>query len=141
MAPHTAPLLSPSPGHEPLRAGQTRPRMLAYAFVLAPAAGPQADWDTLSAAAEQCGWVIGPRFHDVAVPAPDAVQGGSHASSGTWTAPWKRPGWAEVRRLLEQREADGVLVLDRRHISSSDTEVDAAINGLRVHFVVQHAPT
>ncbi|WP_330457463.1 hypothetical protein OIB37_11445 [Streptomyces sp. NBC_00820] len=134
------------------RLGTDRPlRVLAYSLVLSRRAAPDDDWDTLQAEAEQCGYAIGVRLHDVAVPTEQYVyQATSTASRGVYTPPWQRPGWMEVRRLIRGGFADGVIVLNRHAISSDDNEYHAVIRDLGercaafIHLVVpevQAGPT
>jgi hypothetical protein len=126
--------------------GERRLRVLAYSLVAGRGASPVEDWNTLQTEAEQCGYAIGPRLHDVAVPVAATCLPGSGAGRGVYTPPWKRPGWGEVVRLIRGGFADGVIVLDRHNISSHDDEYHAVINELGeryqafVHLVIPEEP-
>ncbi|WP_327170676.1 hypothetical protein OG912_32605 [Streptomyces sp. NBC_00464] len=112
------------------RSGDRRLRVLAYSLVLSRSARPDEDWNTLQTEAEQRGYAMGARFHDVAVPVTTTCLPGSGAGCGVYTPPWKRPGWGEVERLIRGGFADGVIVLDRHNISSDDDEYRAVIKEL-----------
>lgn len=75
------------------RAGGLQLRLLGYSLVLGRGASPDEDWSTLQVEAEQHGYVVGPRFHDVAVPAAATYLPESRAGRGVYTPPWERPGW------------------------------------------------
>ncbi|WP_069625382.1 hypothetical protein [Streptomyces niveus] len=75
-------------------------RLLAYSLVLGRRASPREDWNTLHAEAEQQGYVIAARFHDVAVPVTTTYFPSPRASRTLYTPPWQRPGWGEVERLI-----------------------------------------
>ncbi|MFB8140189.1 hypothetical protein [Streptomyces parvus] len=108
-------------------------RVLAYSLVPSPRARPDEDWGTLQAEAEQRGYAIAARLHDVAVPVTTTYFPASCASGGVYTPPWDRPGWREAERQLREGLADGVIVLDRYHISSDDDEYHAVIKHLGEH--------
>lgn len=112
------------------RSGDRRLRVLAYSLVTSRSATPDEDWNTLQAEAEQHGYGVGARFHDVAVPVATTYLPGSGAGRGVYTSPWTRPGWGEVERLIRGGFADGVIVLDRHNISSDDDEYRAVIKEL-----------
>ncbi|MFE7575619.1 hypothetical protein ACFU5Z_12860 [Streptomyces sp. NPDC057521] len=112
------------------QSGERRLRVLAYSLVTSRSATPDEDWNTLQAEAEQRGYTMGARFHDVAVPVTTTYLPGSGAGRGVYTSPWKRPGWGEVERLIRGGFADGVIVLDRHNISSDDDEYRAVIKEL-----------
>ncbi|MFC5914401.1 hypothetical protein [Streptomyces pulveraceus] len=128
------------------RAGGRELRLLGYSLVLGRGASPEEDWSTLQAEADQRGYVMGPRLHDVAVPAATTYVPGSRVGRGVYTPPWTRPGWGEVERLIRGGVADGVIVLDRHQISSDDGEYHAVIKELGeryqacVHLVVPEEP-
>ncbi|WP_434593736.1 hypothetical protein [Streptomyces sp. A5-4] len=111
-------------------AGDRQLRLLAYSLVLSAGASPDEDWNTLQVEAEQHGYAIGARLHDVAVPAAMGYFSGARDSRGVYTPPWKRPGWGEVERLISGGFATGVIVLDRHNISSDDDEYHAVIRHL-----------
>ncbi|AIJ12720.1 hypothetical protein ACQ9AR_06680 [Streptomyces lividans] len=108
-------------------------RVLAYSLVPSPRARPDEDWGTLQAEADQLGYAIAARLHDVAVPVTTTYFPASSASQGVYTPPWDRPGWREAERQLRAGLADGVLVLDRHNISSDDDEYHAVIKHLGEH--------
>ncbi|MBK3560408.1 hypothetical protein JHN55_28550 [Streptomyces sp. MBT56] len=108
-------------------------RVLAYSLVPSPRVRPDEDWGTLQAEADQLGYAIAARLHDVAVPLTTTYFPASRASQGVYTPPWDRPGWREAERQLREGLADGVLVLDRHHISSDDDEYHAVIKHLGEH--------
>ncbi|MGW6285773.1 hypothetical protein [Streptomyces sp. NPDC055107] len=108
-------------------------RVLAYSLVPSPRARPDEDWGTLQAEADQLGYAIAARLHDVAVPVTTTYFPASSASQGVYTPPWDRPGWREAERLLREGLADGVIVLDRHNISSDDDEYHAVIRHLGEH--------
>ncbi|GGS40375.1 hypothetical protein IX27_19800 [Streptomyces sp. JS01] len=108
-------------------------RVLGYSLVPSPRARPDEDWGTLQAEAEQCGYAIAARLHDVAVPVTTTYFPASSASQGVYTPPWDRPGWREAERQLREGLADGVIVLDRHNISSDDDEYHAVIKHLGEH--------
>ncbi|WP_110085023.1 hypothetical protein [Streptomyces sp. NRRL WC-3549] len=126
--------------------GDRRLRVLAYSLVTSRSATPDEDWNTLQAEAEQHGYAMGARFHDVAVPVTTTYRPGSGAGRGIYTPPWKRPGWGEVERLIRGGFADGVIVLDRHNISSDDDEYRAVIKELGeryqafIHLVIPEEP-
>lgn len=132
------------------RSNDRQLRVLAYSLVPSPGASPDEDWNTLQAEAEQHGYAMGARLHDVAVPVPTKYFPGSRTGQGIYTPPWQRPGWREVERLVRGEFADGVIVLDRHNISSDDDEYHAVIKHLGerseafVHLVIPEesaAPT
>ncbi|UFQ18688.1 MULTISPECIES: hypothetical protein [Streptomyces] len=108
-------------------------RVLAYSLVPSPRARPDEDWGTLQAEADQLGYAITARLHDVAVPVTTTYLPASSASQGVYTPPWDRPGWREAERQLREGLADGVLVLDRHNISSDDDEYHAVLKHLGEH--------
>ncbi|MDF6045877.1 hypothetical protein LRD69_27835 [Streptomyces sp. JH14] len=108
-------------------------RVLAYSLVLSPRARPDEDWGTLQAEAEQYGYAIGARLHDVAVPVTTTYFSASRVSRGVYTPPWQRPGWREAERQLRDGLAEGVIVLDRHNISSDDDEYHSVIMRLGEH--------
>ncbi|MGW0683360.1 hypothetical protein ACWD2L_08370 [Streptomyces sp. NPDC002754] len=108
-------------------------RVLAYSLVPSPRVRPDEDWGTLQAEADQLGYAIAARLHDVAVPVTTTYFPASSASQGVYTPPWDRPGWREAERQLREGLADGVLVLDRHNISSDDDEYHAVIKHLGEH--------
>ncbi|MEU1499573.1 hypothetical protein [Streptomyces sp. NPDC005732] len=108
-------------------------RVLAYSLVPSPRARPDEDWGTLQAEADQLGYAVAARLHDVAVPVTTTYFPASGASRGVYSPPWDRPGWREVERQLREGLADGVLVLDRHNISSDDDEYHAVIKHLGEH--------
>ncbi|MEU9200445.1 hypothetical protein ACLQ2N_02020 [Streptomyces sp. DT224] len=108
-------------------------RVLAYSLVPSPRARPDEDWGTLQAEADQLGYAIAARLHDAAVPVTTTYFPASSASQGVYTPPWDRPGWLEAERQLREGLADGVIVLDRHHISSDDDEYHAVIKHLGEH--------
>ncbi|MET8496003.1 hypothetical protein [Streptomyces microflavus] len=108
-------------------------RLLAYSLVPSPRARPDEDWGTLQAEADQLGYAIAARLHDVAVPVTTTYFPASSASQGVYTPPWDRPGWREAERQLREGLADGVIVLDRHNISSDDDEYHAVIKHLGEH--------
>ncbi|WSK59878.1 hypothetical protein OG458_08175 [Streptomyces sp. NBC_01281] len=108
-------------------------RVLAYSLVPSPRARPDEDWGTLQAEADQLGYAVAARLHDVAVPVTTTSFPASSASQGVYTPPWDRPGWREAERQLRVGLADGVLVLDRHNISSDDDEYHAVIKHLGEH--------
>ncbi|MFE0824232.1 hypothetical protein [Streptomyces sp. NPDC058847] len=108
-------------------------RVLAYSLVPSPRARPDEDWGTLQAEADQLGYAIAARLHDVAVPVTTTYFPASSASQGVYTPPWDRPGWREAERQLRAGLADGVLVLDRHNISSDDDQYHAVIEHLGEH--------
>ncbi|MGW5094480.1 hypothetical protein ACWEQ1_25780 [Streptomyces nodosus] len=108
-------------------------RVLAYSLVPSPRARPDEDWGTLQAEADQLGYAIAARLHDVAVPVTTTYFPASSASQGVYTPPWDRPGWREAERQLRAGLADGVLVLDRHNISSDDDEYHVVIKHLGEH--------
>ncbi|MFI1721898.1 hypothetical protein [Streptomyces sp. NPDC020489] len=122
-------------------------RVLAYSLVPSPGASPDEDWNTLHAEAEQHGYAIGARLHDVAVPVPTTYFPGSRTGRSVYTPPWQRPGWREVERQIRGGFAEGVIVLDRHNISSDDDEYHAVIKHLGerykafVHLVIPEEPT
>ncbi|MGA5579166.1 hypothetical protein ACPCK9_30740 [Streptomyces koyangensis] len=128
------------------RSGDRRLRVLAYSLVTSRSATPDEDWNTLQAEAEQRGYAMGARFHDVAVPVTTTYLPGSAVGRGVYTPPWKRPGWGEVERLIRGGFADGVIVLDRHNISSNDDEYRAVIKELGeryqafIHLVIPEKP-
>ena len=97
--------------------------------------------------AEQHGYAIGARLHDVAVPVPTTYFPGSRTGRSVYTPPWQRPGWREVERQIRGGFAEGVIVLDRHNISSDDDEYHAVIKHLGerykafVHLVIPEEPT
>ncbi|CAM5628951.1 hypothetical protein STENM327S_02371 [Streptomyces tendae] len=115
------------------RQGDQPLRVLAYSLVPSPRARPDEDWGTLQAEADQLGYAIAARLHDVAVPVTATYFLASSASQGVYTPPWDRPGWREVERQLREGLADGVMVLDRHNISSDDDEYHAVIKHLGEH--------
>ncbi|WP_299534084.1 hypothetical protein [uncultured Streptomyces sp.] len=121
-------------------------RVLAYSLVPSPRARPDEDWGTLQAEADQLGYAIAARLHDVAVPVTTTYFPASSASQGVYTPPWDRPGWREAERQLRAGLADGVLVLDRHNISSDDDEYHAVIKHLGeycrafLHLVISEEP-
>ncbi|MEU9272702.1 hypothetical protein AB0E04_46050 [Streptomyces sp. NPDC048251] len=121
-------------------------RVLAYSLVLSPRARPDEDWGTLQAEADQLGYAIAARLHDVAVPVTTTYFPASSASQGVYTPPWDRPGWREAERQLREGLADGVIVLDRHNISSDDDEYHAVIKHLGeycrafLHLVISEEP-
>ncbi|MEV0494048.1 hypothetical protein [Streptomyces atratus] len=127
--------------------GDRQLRVLAYSLVLGRGASPDEDWNTLQTEAEQRGYAIGARLHDVAVPVTTTYFPGSGAGRGVYMPPWKRPGWGEVERLIRGGFADGVIVLDRHNISSDDDEYHAVIKELGeryqafVHLVIPEEPS
>uniref|UniRef100_A0AAU2VM92 Uncharacterized protein n=1 Tax=Streptomyces sp. NBC_00008 TaxID=2903610 RepID=A0AAU2VM92_9ACTN len=127
-------------------AGDRQLRLLAYSLVLGAGASPDEDWNTLHAEAEQHGYAIGARLHDVAVPVTTGYFPGTRDSRGVYTPPWKRPGWGEVERLIRAGFATGVIVLDRHNISSDDDEYYAVIRHLGeryhafIHLVIPEEP-
>ncbi|MFE7353848.1 hypothetical protein ACFU8Q_11755 [Streptomyces sp. NPDC057543] len=129
------------------RSGDRCLRVLAYSLVPSRSASPDEDWNTLQTEAEQHGYAMGARFHDVAVPVTTTYLPGSGAGRGVYTPPWKRPGWGEVERLIRGGFADGVIVLDRHNISSDDDEYRAVIKGLGeryqafIHLVIPEEPS
>ncbi len=108
-------------------------RVLAYSLIPSPRARPDEDWGTLQTEADQLGYAIAARLHDVAVPVTTTYLPASSASQGVYTPPWDRPGWREAERQLRAGLADGVLVLDRHTISSDDDEYRAVIKHLGEH--------
>ncbi|MFB7460966.1 hypothetical protein [Streptomyces sp. NPDC056188] len=130
-----------------LRKGDQPLRLLAYSLVPSPGARPDEDWGTLQAEAEQHGYAIGARLHDVAVPVPTTYIPASRASRNVYTPPWQRPGWREAERQLRNGLAEGVIVLDRHNISSDDDEYHAVITHLGeqcrafVHLVISEEPS
>lgn len=90
-------------------------RVLAYSLVPSPRARPDEDWGTLQAEADQLGYAMAARLHDVAVPVTTTCFPASSASQGVYTQPWDRPGWREAERQLREGLADGVIVLDRHN--------------------------
>ncbi|WP_405668178.1 hypothetical protein [Streptomyces sp. NBC_00055] len=108
-------------------------RVLAYSLVPSPRTRPDEDWGTLQAEADQLGYAIAARLHDVAVPVTTTYFPASSASQGVYTPPWDRPGWREAERQLREGLADGVMVLDRHNISSDDDEYHAVIKHLGEH--------
>ncbi|MEU0447575.1 hypothetical protein [Streptomyces tendae] len=122
-------------------------RLLAYSLVPSPGARPDEDWGTLQAEAEQHGYAIGARLHDVAVPVPTTYFPASRASRSVYTPPWQRPGWREAERQLRDGLAEGVIALDRHNISSDDDEYQAVIRHLGeqcrafVHLVISEEPS
>ncbi|MEU3240597.1 hypothetical protein ACFYNH_26655 [Streptomyces anthocyanicus] len=108
-------------------------RVLVYSLVPSPRARPDEDWGTLQAEADQLGYAIAARLHDVAVPVSTTYLPASSASQGVYTPPWDRPGWREAERQLREGLADGVIVLDRHHISSNDDEYHVVIKHLGEH--------
>ncbi|MEW1996919.1 hypothetical protein [Streptomyces coelicoflavus] len=122
-------------------------RLLAYSLVPSPGAHPDEDWGTLQAEAEQHGYAIGARLHDVAVPVPATYFPGSRTGRSVYTPPWQRPGWREVERQIRDGFAEGVIVLDRHNISSDDDEYHAVIKHLGeryqalVHLVISEEPS
>lgn len=108
-------------------------RVLAYSLVPSLRARPDEDWGTLQAEADQLGYAIAARLHDVAVPVATTYFPASSASPGVYTPPWDRPGWREAERQLREGLADGVIVLDRHNISSDDDEYHAVIKHLGEH--------
>lgn len=122
-------------------------RVLAYSLVPSPRARPDEDWGTLQAEAEQHGYAIGARLHDVAVPVTTTYFPASRASRNVYTPPWQRPGWREVERQLRDGLAEGVIVLDRHNISSDDDEYHTVIKHLGeqcrafVHLVIPEEPS
>lgn len=62
-------------------------RVLAYSLVPSPGAIPDEDWNTLHAEAEQHGYAIGARLHDVAVPVPTTYFPGSRTGRSAYTPP------------------------------------------------------
>lgn len=129
------------------RSDDRRLRVLAYSLVMSRSASPDEDWNTLQTEAEQHGYAMGARLHDVAVPVTTTYLPGSGAGSGVYTPPWKRPGWGEVERLIRGGFADGVIVLDRHNISSDDDEYRAVIKELGdryqafIHLVIPEEPS
>lgn len=121
-------------------------RVLAYSLIPSPRARPDEDWGTLQAEADQLGYAIAARLHDVAVPVTTTYLPASSASQGVYTPPWDRPGWREAARQLRAGLADGVLVLDRHTISSDDDEYRAVIKHLGercrafLHLVISEEP-
>lgn len=105
-------------------------RVLAYSLLLGREASPDEDWNTLQAEADQHGYAIGARLHDVAVPVAATPFDDVHTSRATYTPPWKRPGWREIERLIRGGFADGVIALDRHNISSDDDEYLGVIQSL-----------
>ncbi|MBB5940216.1 hypothetical protein [Streptomyces zagrosensis] len=130
-----------------LRKGDQPLRLLAYSLVPSPRARPDEDWGTLQAEAEQHGYAIGARLHDVAVPVPTTYFFASRTSRSVYTPPWQRPGWREVERQLRDGLAEGVVVLDRHNISCDDDEYHAVIMRLGeqyrafVHLVISEEPS
>ncbi|MER5689390.1 hypothetical protein [Streptomyces sp. NPDC002205] len=122
-------------------------RVLAHSLVASPGASPDEDWNTLQAEAEQHGYAIGARLHDVAVPVPTTYFPSSHKGRSVYTPPWQRPGWREVERQIRGGFAEGVIVLDRHNISSDDDEYHAVIKHLGerykafIHLVIPEEPT
>lgn len=129
------------------QAGDRQLRLLAYSLVLGRGASPREDWNTLQAEAEEQGYAIGARLHDVAVPLATTSFPSQRAGRAVCTPPWQRPGWGEVERLIRDRFADGVIVLDRHNISSDDNEYHTVIKELGeryqafVHLVIPEEPT
>lgn len=121
-------------------------RVLAYSLIPSPMARPDEDWGTLQAEADQLGYAIAARLHDVAVPVTTTYLPASSASQGVYTPPWDRPGWREAERQLRAGLAAGVLVLDRHTISSDDDEYRAVIKHLGercrafLHLVISEEP-
>ncbi|MFD4113198.1 hypothetical protein ACFWSJ_07065 [Streptomyces niveus] len=122
-------------------------RVLAYSLVPSPGASPREDWNTLQAEAEEHGYAIGARLHDVAVPLVSTYFPSQCAGRAVCTPPWQRPGWGEVERLIGDGFADGVIVLDRHNISSDNYEYHTVIKELGeryqafVHLVIPEEPT
>lgn len=122
-------------------------RVLAYSLVPSPGASPREDWNTLQAEAEQQGYAIGARLHDVAVPLATTYFPSQRANRAVCTPPGQRPGWGEVERLIGDGFADGVIVLDRHNVSSDDNEYHTVIKELGdtyqafVHLVIPEEPT
>lgn len=122
-------------------------RVLAYSLVPSRRTSPDEDWNTLQVEAEQRGYVVGARLHDVAVPVSTTHFSGSRTGQSVYTPPWQRPGWGEAERLIRGGFADGVIVLDRHNISSDDNEYHAVIQELCeryqafVHLVIPEGPT
>lgn len=129
------------------RSGDRRLRVLAYSLVPSRSASPDEDWNTLQTEAEQHGYAMGARFHDVAVSVTTTYLLGSGCGRGVYTPPWKRPGWGEVERLIRGGFADGVIVLDRHNISSDDDEYRSLIKELGeryqafIHLVIPEGPS
>ncbi|MGC5240922.1 hypothetical protein ACPXCH_14220 [Streptomyces albogriseolus] len=134
-------------GKRERQSGDRQLCLLAYSLVLSPGASPDEDWHTLQAEAEQHGYAIGARLHDVAVPVSTTYFPGLRTGRSIYSPPWQRPGWREVERLVQGEFADGVIVLDRHNISSSDDEYHAVIKHLGeryqafVHLVIPEEPT
>ncbi|MCV2458279.1 hypothetical protein OEB94_03135 [Streptomyces sp. ICN988] len=130
-----------------LRKGDQPLRLLAYSLVPSPGARPDEDWGTLQTEAEQHGYAIGARLHDVAVPVPATRIPASRASRSVYTPPWQRPGWREAERQLRDGLAEGVIVLDRHNISSDDDEYHAVLVhlseqcGAFLHLVIPEEPS
>ncbi|MFE3861879.1 hypothetical protein ACFXPT_15750 [Streptomyces goshikiensis] len=120
--------------------------MLVYSLVPSPRASPDEDWNTLQAEAEQHGYAIRARLHDVAVPLTTTYFPASRTGRSVYTPPWQRPGWSEVERQIQCGFAEGVIVLDRHNISSDDGEYHAVIKHLGerykafVHLVISEEP-
>ncbi|MFD4114545.1 hypothetical protein ACFWSJ_13930 [Streptomyces niveus] len=129
------------------QAGDRQLRLLAYSLVLGRGASPREDWNTLQAEAEEQGYAIGARLHDVAVPLTTTYFPSQRAGRAICTPPWQRPGWEEVERLIRDGFADGVIVLDRHNISSDNYEYHTVIKELGeryqafVHLVIPEEPT
>ncbi|MEU6346275.1 hypothetical protein ABZ883_35605 [Streptomyces sp. NPDC046977] len=102
--------------------------MVIYALVIGSGHGPEADWDTAEAEAGLRGYAIHARLHDVATPgrrpfgAPAGLVGAC-----AYAPPGDRPGWSEVRRLIQGGYAEGVVVVTRHDISSDPAEYGAEI--------------
>jgi hypothetical protein len=78
-------------------------RVVAYVRTW-PGEAPDEAFETLRAEAARRGWKVGHELHDATGP----------------LAPQQSPAWRQTRKLLHEGFADGVLALDRDHISADD---------------------
>ncbi|MGW1887771.1 hypothetical protein [Streptomyces sp. NPDC001970] len=92
---------------------RTQRRVVAYVRTL-NGVDPAPVFQVLKQEATKRGWQVGRRLHDKTGP----------------LAPQQSPGWLLARRLMHEGFADGVLVLDRSHISENDAEYEEEL-----HFV------
>lgn len=89
--------------HRPIRPR----RVIAYVRTLRGADSAPA-FEVLAQEAAKRGWYVGHQFHDDTGP----------------MAPQQSPRWVQARKLMHEGFADGVLVLDRSHISRDDSEYE-----------------
>ncbi|MEU6708627.1 hypothetical protein [Streptomyces wuyuanensis] len=101
-------LNSPVFAHRPR--ARTR-RVVAYVRTL-KGGDPAPLFQVLEDEASVRGWQVGHRLHDETGP----------------LAPQRSPRWLQARKLMHEGFADGVLVLDRSHISDNDAEYETELN-------------